>query len=193
MVRSKQDTWSFSLFPFPFSFLEDGSLPAVARSFCLVTMHPKTKKILNGFVFPQQPTPLIVHKDVKDFKHGSLHTLGDIQIIFPAFETGQKETLRWNPQIVRQMQWICFELQEIKWMMHQLKEWLWCWIYFCFSFYLFLTLNWGDESALHSSISVLKKPRLLFSVFTSWMLASILFRSCLAHLIVNLLALMFFS
>lgn len=52
-------------------------------------------------------------------------------------------------------------------------------------FIYFWHLNWGNESVLHSSISVLKCCLSSFSVLTSWMSASILFRSCLAHLIVK--------
>lgn len=75
------------------------------------------------------------------------------------------------------------------WMMHQLKEWLWCWISLFFSSIYFWHLIGGDEPALHSSVSILKKLSLVS--LTSWMSASILFSSCLAHGIVNVLAFIF--
>lgn len=153
-------------------------------------MHPKKKGSV-WLYFSQQPTLLIVHRGLKESITEAFPLSREIiQIIF--FLLLKLEgTLRWKLQIVHQMQLICF--WEMK---HQFPpriywiEWLWCWIYFSVFIY-FWHLNWGDESVLHSSISVLKSC-LFFSVLTSWMSASILFRSCLAHLIVNLLALIIF-
>lgn len=70
-------------------------------------------------------------------------------------------------------------------------EWLWRWIYLSFSFYLFLTL--GGMSLFYTPQNLYLKSYLFFSVLASWMSTSILFRSCLVHLIVNLLALIIFS
>lgn len=102
-------------------------------------------------------------------------------------------TLRWKLQIVCQMQLICFWVK--KWCIsfpHVLNRMVMTLeVISPFFFIYFWHLNWRNESVLHSSISVLKKLS-LFSVLTSWMSASILFRSCLAHLIVSLLALIIF-
>lgn len=134
------------------------------------------------FCFCLQPTLLIVHRDLKESDTETFS--GDIWIFFPAFETEEKgntkrkaadrmpnaTNLFWSKENLGEFPHI------LGWMVVMLE---------LFSQFFLLIYFWhltgGTKSVLHSSISVLKSC-LLFAVLASWMSASILFRSCLAHL-----------
>lgn len=141
LVGTKRDTLCFS---FVFFFCGDEAKPGV---------HPE-KVALCRSVFLH--TLLIVQR-CESVKHGNFATfLGDFQILFPALGTGG--TRRWKLQIECQMQWICFWVEKNlnewwKSFPHLVKnEWLRCRTYF---FVFILDIKMGEESVLHSSVSVL--------------------------------------
>lgn len=138
LMRNKQDTQSFSLFNFIIFvyFLEDGVVPSVARSVCVVTMHSE-KKVLCGFVFLNSPPWGLNETNVETFP-------------LSREKIPQNLSCFWNwregaGQTVCQMQLICFWV--MKWYISFPHiEWLWRWsLRFCFIFIYFWHLNWGKE------------------------------------------------
>lgn len=171
LVRTKQDT-CFVLF---FVFARSG---CVGRSVCIVTMHPEREKDSLWLVFfPQQPTPLRLHRGLKE-------------ILVLELDEADAEMKTRCDKCVRKEKWIerdiSFPIYWSKWLC-----WLWN-LFSCLSFIYFWLLNGGNESVLHSSISVLKSF-LSHVLITSWMSTSILSRSCLAHLMSVCWHVLFFS
>lgn len=123
LMRTKQDTQSFSLSFLYFSFLfsEDGVVPNVARSVCVVTMHPEKRFCVALFFL----------------KHGNFPTfLGDDPNNLSCFwnwrEGGRG---RWKLQTPNATNlWWNDQFSPVYWI-----EWLWR-----SSFYLFLTLKLGE-------------------------------------------------
>lgn len=160
LVRTKQDTQSFSLFSFSFFFLFGRwGCASCGQVHLCSNKASREEKVLCGFVsvFCPQPTLLIVHTDLKE---SDMETFsGDIWIFFPAFETEEKgntkrkaadrmpnaTNLFWSKENLGEFPHI------LGWMVVMLE---------LFSQFFLLIYFWhligGTKSILHSSISVLK-------------------------------------
>lgn len=95
LVGTKQDTRSvsFSSLLFFVLFFNDGAVPGVARSVSVMTVHSKIL-VLCGFVFFNGHPAYNAQRSERVYHGNSPTFLGDFQIIFPAFETQRKGTLR---------------------------------------------------------------------------------------------------
>lgn len=160
LVRTKQDTQSFSL-SFFFSFFLFGRWGCASCGqvhLCSNKASRKKRFCLALFLFfCLQPTLLIVHRYLKE---SDMETFsGDIWINFPAFETeGKGDTMRKAADCLpneTNLFWSKENLGEfphiLRWMVVTLE---------LFSQFFLLIYFWhltgGTKSVLHSSISVLK-------------------------------------
>lgn len=163
-AKGSNEDWAghtifFSLFPFYFCFfLGYGVAPRVARSVCVVSVHPENKKRFCVALFFSTVHPACNAQRSERVKSGHLpFFLGNNPN--PAFQTGGNTEMKaadckpnatnlfFNNEMIHQSpSLICW----IEWLWHLINFSVFLLIYFCH-------LNWGDASVLHSSISVLKK------------------------------------